>query len=312
MIQFRVMRNRLLWWLSTASVVWVAVVGVRAQRDSSPAMLWAVSDAAGSTAYLLGSIHMLPAEAYPLPQAMDDAFAGSKVLVEEILLDEAEDPAVAMKMLKKAALPQGANLQQIIGDTAFVQVTERAGTLGIPMPMVRQLKPWMTAIMLSAATLGNAGFDPAQGIDRHFFDRARAKGMPVRALESFDYQIDRLDGLSMDEQVTLLGEMLAEADTMVRDTRRVVELWRAGDADGIAAVLRPSMASMPGLEERLLTERNRDWVPHIERCVRDREGCLVVVGAAHLVGRGSVVSLLQARGLTVRQHGVATLAPAAP
>jgi uncharacterized protein YbaP (TraB family) len=72
------------------------------------------------------------------------------------------------------------------------------------------------------------------------------------------------------------------------------------------------MASMPGLEERLLTERNRDWVPHIERCVREREGCLVVVGAAHLVGHDSVVSLLQARGLTVRQHGVAASAPAAP
>jgi uncharacterized protein YbaP (TraB family) len=306
------MRHRLLWWLSAASVASLALVGVQAQGGLTPAMVWTVSDASGSTAHLIGSIHALTPDVYPLPTAMDDAFSASKVLVEEILLDEAEDPAAAMKMLKKAALPQGMTLQQLVSESQYAQVNQRAGALGIPMPMVRQLKPWMTAIMLSAATLGKAGFDPAQGIDRHFFDRAKAKGMPVRALESFDFQIDRLDGLSMDDQVTLLAEMVSEADVMVRDVRRLVALWRAGDAEGLAAVLRPSMASMPGLEERLLTERNRDWVPHIERCVREREGCLVVVGAAHLVGHDSVVSLLQARGLTVRQHGVAASAPAEP
>jgi uncharacterized protein YbaP (TraB family) len=291
-------------------LVGAVVVGVHAQGGSSPAMLWTVTDGSGSTAYLLGSIHTLTPDVYPLPAAMDEALAQSKVLVEETLLDDASDPALAMQMLSKAALPQGATLESLISPQQYAQVTALADMSGFPMTMLRQLKPWMVAILLSTATLTEAGYDPAKGIDRYFFDKARAAGMPVRALESVEYQIGRLDGLATDDQVLLLTEMVSEADALVRSVGAMVQAWRVGDADGLASLLRPSMTTVQGLEERLLIERNRAWVPHIERCVRERQGCLVVVGAGHLVGRDSVVALLQARGLTVRQHGVPAPAPA--
>lgn len=285
------------------------IVGVNARGASSPAMLWTVTDSSGSTAYLLGSIHTLTPDVYPLPAAMDEALLQSKVLVEEILPDASSDPAVAMQMLLTAMLPQGTTLKSLVSPEQYVQVAALAGTSGLPMAMLQQLKPWMIAILLSTATLAQAGYDPAKGIDRYFFDKARAAGIPVRALESVDYQIARLDGLAMDEQVMLLTEMVSGVHTLVSDVGKMVDVWRAGDAAGLASLLRPSMDTAPGLEERLLTERNRAWVPHIERCVRERQGCLVVVGAGHLVGRHSVVELLQARGFTVRQHGVPAPAP---
>lgn len=304
------MRMRLRLLLSVVCVVGTVAATPRAQQAPSPALLWTVSDGAGSTAYLLGSIHTLTPDVYPLPEAMDQAFATSKMLVEEIDLDEASDPALAMKMLTKAMLPQGRTLEDLLPASRYAEVTDIAGGLGLPMPTLRQLQPWMAAILLSTATLGKAGYDPEKGIDRYFFTKAKAAGMPVRALETVDYQIERFSGLEMNDQIGLLEQMVSEASTMVREVRTLVERWRAGDADGLASLLRPSMDATPGLEERLLIERNRNWVPHIERCVREKQGCLVVVGAGHLVGRDSVVALLRARGLTVTQHGVPTPAPA--
>jgi uncharacterized protein YbaP (TraB family) len=304
------MRHRLLLKLWAVCLLSTVTVGLHAQGASAPAMLWTVSDDSGSTAYLLGSIHILTADVYPLPPAMDQALARSKVLIEEVLLDEASDPAVAMKMLSRATLPTGTTLQSLVTPEQYSKVTALAETAGLPLPMIRQLKPWMTAMLLSTTTLSRAGYDPAKGIDRYFFDKAKTAGVPVRALESVDYQLERLDGLAMDDQIRLLTEMVSEADTMVREVQTMVDRWRAGDAEGLASLLRPSMDTMPGLEERLLIERNRNWVPHIERCVRERQGCLVVVGAGHLVGRDSVVALLRARGLTVTQHGVPAPAPA--
>lgn len=304
MILSGAMRLRLPLITCAMGLIAAAMLNLRAQDARTPVMLWTVTDGAGSTAYLVGSIHALTSDVYPLPQAMDEALLQSKVLVEEILLDEAAEPALATQMLSKATLPQGTTLQRLISPQQYAQVTAFAGRSGLPMTMVRQLKPWMVAILLSMATLTQAGYDPAKGIDRYFFDKARAAGMPVRALESIDDQIGRLDGLSTDEQVLLLSEMVSEADALVRDVGTMVTRWRMGDAAGLASLLRPSMHAFPGLEERLLIERNRAWVPPIERCVRERQGCLVVVGAAHLVGRDSVVSLLRGRGLQVRQHGV--------
>ena len=64
------------------------------------------------------------------------------------------------------------------------------------MPMLQRMKPWMVAVALTAAEISKAGFDSKLGIDQHFFDRAKAIGMPRRALETVAYQFDRLDGLS--------------------------------------------------------------------------------------------------------------------
>lgn len=304
MILSGAMRQRLQVITYAVGLIAATMLALRAQDAQTPAMLWTVTDGAGSTAYLVGSIHALTPDVYPLPQAMDEAFLQSKVLVEEILLDDATEPALATQMLSKATLPQGTTLQRLMSPQQYAQVTAFAGTSGIPMTMLRPFKPWMVAILLSTATLTQAGYDPAKGIDRHFFDKARAAGMPLRALESVDDQIGRLDGLATDEQVLLLSALVSEADALVRDAETMVRYWRMGDSDGLASLLRASMHALPGLEERLLIERNRAWVPHIERCVRERQGCLVVVGAGHLVGRDSVVTLLRGRGLQVRQHGV--------
>jgi uncharacterized protein YbaP (TraB family) len=115
-------------------------------------MVWTVSDAAGSTAHLIGSIHTLTPDVYPLPTAMDDAFSASKVLVEEILLDEAGIDR-GHEDAEEGRLASGRNAPAA-GERLTVCTGQRARRhVGILMPMVRQLKPWMTAIVLSAATL---------------------------------------------------------------------------------------------------------------------------------------------------------------
>jgi uncharacterized protein YbaP (TraB family) len=99
---------------------------------------------------------------------------------------------------------------------------------------------------------------------------------------------------------------------MVLDVRRLVTLWRAGDAEGLAAVL-PSLDGLhawPG--RRLLTERNRDWVHTSSAACASAKAAWWWSGRRTWWGATGVVSLLQARGLTVRQHGVAASAPAAP
>ena len=55
--------------------------------------MWKVEGEADPSAYLLGSLHVLTPEWYPLNATINKAFADSKVLVEEIDIDETADPA---------------------------------------------------------------------------------------------------------------------------------------------------------------------------------------------------------------------------
>jgi len=51
----------------------------------------------------------------------------------------------------------------------------------------------------------------------------------------------------------------------------------------------------------LLIERNRNWIPEIEKALAKEHDVMFLVGAAHLVGKESVVDLLRRKGLEVTQ-----------
>ena len=73
-----------------------------------------------------------------------------------------------------------------------------------------------------------------------------------------------------------------------------------------AADVRPqaltAFQQSPELYQRLLSERNQNWMPHVERCLTDNAGCFVVVGAAHLVGQDGLPVLLRKKGYKVTQQ----------
>jgi uncharacterized protein len=62
-----------------------------------------------------------------------------------------------------------------------------------------------------------------------------------------------------------------------------------------------SMKEFPVLNERLLVERNKNWIPHIETYLKSNQNHIVVVGAAHMVGEAGVINLLRKKGYTVEQ-----------
>ncbi len=287
-------------WVCALSLAGASVV--LAAQDAPRHFLWKVTSPAGGEAYLLGSVHVLTRSFYPLSPVIEEAFASSKVLVEEVDIDEMNDPATMMGLVGKAMLPDGQTLDQLVSKDTFAAVRTRAEKHGVPVPMLQRMKPWMAAVTLAAAELTRAGFDQALGIDRHFYDRARASGMPRRALETVAYQFDRLDGLASTQQEASLKAMLADIDTQAANFESMVEAWRRGDTARVEGFLFEGFKDAPEIAERLLIERNRNWVGPVEQCLSERARCFVVVGAAHLVGPDSLVELLRARKHTVVQQ----------
>src|SRR5688500_5692915 len=197
----------------------------------SPArnFLWKVEAPSGATAYLLGSLHMLTADAYPLSAVIEKAFTESRTLVEEVDLDEMNDPMQMMAALSKAMLTGGQTLDQLVSAQTFAEVKKRAEAHGMPMAAIQRMKPWLVAITLMAPTLQSAGFKPELGIDKHFFDRAKEKGLKRQALETLAYQIDRFDQMPPKVQEDMLKATIEDLDTQVGGVKEMVLAWTQGD-----------------------------------------------------------------------------------
>jgi len=263
--------------------------------------IWKASSPQGSI-YLVGSVHVLTSAYYPLPAVFNDAFEKSDLLVEEIDLADMLAPAAQMQLLSRGRLPAGTTLDSVLAPTTLAAVKKTVAELGLPFEPLRQFKPWMLELTLQAMVLQKAGFDNDFGVDKHFYDIAIATHRSVQGLETVEQQISALDSTPPDVQDRTLAKTLDEMAAVEKTVTEAADLWRAGDAEGLVALMLPDVKAEPKVYEELLVKRNRAWMPKLELLLRRPRPAFVVVGAAHLIGPDGLVAMLRAKGYTVEQQ----------
>jgi uncharacterized protein YbaP (TraB family) len=181
------------------------------------------------------------------------------------------------------------------------EVRKRVEGLGLPLAPLQLFKPWALALTLEGLELQKAGLDADLGLDKHYFDRAKQTSKPVQGLETLAYQISRFDEMPMAVQDKLLSETLKEMDTTTTSVGEMGRAWKTGDAAGVERLVLKDLKAEPQIYERLLLERNRNWLPKIEALFTRAKPAFVIVGAAHLVGTDGLLQMLRAKGYSIDQ-----------
>ena len=279
----------------------VAALGLLSAQPHAQtrALAWKATKG-GSAVYLVGSVHMLTSDFYPLAPPLDAAFKDSDLLVEEADLSEMLSPNTQFSMLSRGMLPAGQTIDQVVSPATMALINQHVGG-ALPIEALKQFKPWFLAMTLEAMEWQAAGFDASLGLDKHFFDRAQSEGKTTQGLETTDFQISLFDGMTKDQQERFLAETLKSVDDEKSAVGKLTSAWRAGDAATIERLVMADVKSDPVVYDRLLVSRNRAWLPKIEALFSRPRHAFVVVGAAHLVGPDGLVSMLRAKGYQVVQ-----------
>lgn len=254
-----------------------------------------------SVVYLVGSVHLLSKDYYPLSPALDKAFKETDLLVEELHLGQMAQVESQMTILMRGMLPSGQTLDKVVTPATFALVSERVKSLGLPIEPLSRFKPWALALTLLGLEWQAAGFDADLGLDKHFYDQAVAAGKEVQGLETIEFQISRFDEMSMEEQDRMLASTLRELETEKASVTTLANAWKAGDAPTVEKIVLQELRQEPRMYQRLLVERNKDWMPKIEALFSRKGRAFVVVGAAHLVGPDGLLAQLKAKGYAIEQ-----------
>ncbi len=253
----------------------------------------------GTTVYLLGSIHALKADAYPLPDAIESAFDEADVVAFEVDLDEMN--AAALQMLAVGALDDGRTLEEVVGPVTWAELVAALEQTGLNASVVRFMKPWMAALSVASLELVNAGYLPSAGLDAHLTERAKEAGKERIAFETAKLQVDFFANLTEAESLAFLRYTLADLETMIPVLDDLYRRWRVGDVSVVEGLLAKEFANFPELYRKLVTDRNHAWLPQVEALLAGDRDAMVVVGSLHLVGSEGLVELLRQRGYTVTQ-----------
>lgn len=248
--------------------------------------------------YLVGSVHLLPPSAYPLPPAFDAAYAAAEGLVFETDIAELATPEVQGRLL--AAAREGRPIRAQIKPALYDKLARRAREIGMPVETCDGFKPWFCALSLELFAVQRAGFEAENGVDQHFFNRAAADGKPVTWLESPETQAGFFTAMPEALSTQLLAATLDEATDTSQDPDELLGIWKNGDLRALDALVRELKSRYPELYARLFANRNKAWVPRLAELFKGDRPQLVVVGAAHYAGPDGLLALLKSAGLNAR------------
>jgi uncharacterized protein YbaP (TraB family) len=254
-----------------------------------------------NTVYLAGSVHLLKANDAVLPAGFNRAYADSRTLVMELDLGKLDPTEAAGWMMEHGTLGDGNDLQKTIGAERYRRVSTEAARLGLPMEVANQFAPWVLGLQLLELQYAQLGFDSQSGVEQQLEHRAQADGKATEGLETLSQQLGLFEALTPEEQAKFLDLVVTEMHDVGKDTQDVIAAWRAGDANKLAALLGDEYKSFPTLYRALVTERNKRWLPQIEKLLRSKENYFVVVGALHLVGDGGLLDLMRRDGFKAEQ-----------
>ncbi|PYP87547.1 MAG: hypothetical protein DMG65_17385 [Candidatus Angelobacter sp. Gp1-AA117] len=259
-------------------------------------LLWKASSPT-NTVYLLGSIHAGKKDMYPLPQAIESAFAASRVLAVEFNIKNIDQMAL-LPLIQQYGMYPG-------DDTLFKHVPQATADalndFGKKHPLfamaLPRMKPWLAALTVVQSALQEAGDDPSMGIDFHFLDEAKTQR--IEELESADFQIKLLASATEEEQMEMLKSTLKHAATALDSFSKLQNAYLAGDAETMLKLIHEEEEGPKSLMKKLLDDRNLTMAEHVDGFLKGKEPCFVVVGAGHIIGDKGIVKLLQDKGYKV-------------
>ena len=247
-----------------------------------------------------GISHVLTADYYPLPAVVEKAFAQSTVLIEEVDMDELANPATLMSLLGKAVYTDGRTLDKVISPELYKAVVVRAEKAGLPAVAIQRMKPWMAAVSLTAPAIKAAGFDANQGVDKYSSTGPRPRASNAGARDGgVSIRSSRSDADPAAGGDAAVG--VCRHRQSARNVKAIADAWARGDTSDIERDLHGAFKQSPELYDRLLAERNRNWVAPVE--VPEAADRLLCRGRrCPPGGAGKPRELLQKKGYTVEQQ----------
>ncbi len=278
-------------WLPAAEAGW----------GNGAGCFWRVDGKDGSVLHVFGSIHFAKPDVYPLPASVVQAFDSAETVVFETDLDALSSPDTARKQARISFYAGNESLADHVSADTMTKLEAAAAKLGFSPSHFAKFRPWHCANTLAMTGLKQAGFDPALGLDQHFFRKATNEGKTVVGLEEPDLLLNLFGGMAAPAAEEYLRLALDELDEIKVFAPKLVRTWQAGDTEALKTLVFEGLKASPFLYRRLFLERNRAWLSRLRELGRPGNEIFVVVGAGHLVGPESLLELLRRDGASVRQ-----------
>lgn len=261
-------------------------------RDSIPygtGLLWNIEDDTGIRGHLFGVMHSQDRLVTRLPPQVRLVLAQSRLLVMEVIPDNAADQAFAGSMY----FTDGTRLPGLLHQNIYDLLLRKLPDYGIDREQVQNIKPWAAFTLIGRPRPVRAATQ-----DAVLMDMASDLNKTVAGLEDMRELVIALDGISMSDQIRILNDTVCNHERIIRNTRDLVNMYVARDLAGMVIFNKQphhDEAVFNRFMQRIVYDRNQRM---LERMLvhMTQGGAFIAVGALHLPGEKGLLKMLEQRG----------------
>ncbi|MEM9787904.1 MAG: TraB/GumN family protein [Pseudomonadota bacterium] len=288
---------------------------LRASADAMPfseGTLWTATRDS-DTITVIGTMHIYDPRLDPIyDQIKDEVAAADLVMLEATPKEEAELQDLIVTDPDLLFITEGPTLPALLDEETWGLIANAASDRGIPGFMAAKMQPWYLSLVLSIPPCATQDMLAGDlGLDHMISEGAQAAGVPMQALEPVTTLFDLFQDSPLDEQIDMLMVNLSSPEIQQQMFVAMLDSYFAQDVGTLWEMSRISMTELPGIDEAtatemfaqiedsLLIQRNRNWMPVIAEAVSEHDDLVVAVGAAHLIGTEGILQFLQDDGWTL-------------
>lgn len=143
------------------------------------------------------------------------------------------------------------------------------------------------------------GCSPPGSYELSFLQTAIAQKKSVEGLETVAMELEAVNSSPLEKQAENLYKMALDPKKSIDEFKKLIETYKTQNSDKVYQMIQTSFADDPAFETNLLTKRNADWIPKIEKAVKEKS-TFIAVGAGHLGGKTGVLNLLKEKGYKIK------------
>lgn len=270
-------------------------------------LLWKVSgNGLDRPSYVIGTHHLAPLSVKDSIVNLQQAIDQTEQVYGEIVMDDANNPEILMKMQQAMMLPADTTLKSFYTQAQYDTIAAVVKNyMGVDLALFDKVKPATITTQLSVALAMKSlkGFNPQEQLDTWFQTQARQAGKKVGSLETIDMQINVLyNSQTLMRQALLLYCTATHIEQGVDQSLRMNQAYMKQDLDELLAIIEEKMSdacdSTPEEISTLIYGRNANWARQFPSIMK-QSPTLFVVGAGHLPGPQGLLKLLHKQGYTV-------------
>ena len=263
-----------------------------AQQPKEKALLWRITgNGISQPSYLYGTIHLMCPDQIKIDSVLKKSFDATTQLYLEI---NTSDPQMMTKTMQHIMMDSGQSLENLVSKADYDSMSHIfQDKAGMPMMLMAKAKPMLLMSAVFPSLLGCA----PEGWETRFGEMAKERKMPLKGLETIEYQLRVFDTIPYKVQANMLKDFLYNLDSTKKSFDGMLAVYLQKDINGLYEMTVKDN-DFDNYEGVMLNNRNNNWIGVIADAARQTP-TFFAVGAAHLGGDKGVISLLRKKGFKV-------------